>query len=148
MKNPLKGLFASGAKEVVSGVLEGTGNLIAKFKADPTKVIELEADLKKLEMEAETKLAEMDSKVIESVNATMREEAKSEHWIQWCWRPSVGFCFILIVVNNYVALPYLKKYGLEPIDIPSEVFMAILAILGVASWHRGVQKVEREKANK
>jgi hypothetical protein len=141
----VKNLAAGAGK----GLLDGAKGIIQSFKADPTKVAEMDSEFKKLELEYEAKIAtienaadEIAAKQIESVNATMREESKSEHFLQWSWRPLVGLMFIAICINNYVVMPYLKNKGLQPIEVPSEVFMAILAILGVASWHRGVKKVK------
>lgn len=136
-----------GIKDIVSmfggGVMGGINDLISKFKADPTKVIELQADLEKLKITTEVEiqkldvqLAEVHAKELETVNATMRAEAESEHWAQWLWRPMVGFTFSAILANNYILLPYLKKFGMEMIEIPSEAWMACLTILGVASAGR------------
>lgn len=144
----IKGLVSGAGK----GLLDGAKGIIEKFKADPTKVAEMEASFKELELthekemaEIEVKLEEIDAKKLESVNQTMREEAKSEHWLQWSWRPLVGLMFIAICLNNYVVMPYLKNKGLLPVEVPSEVFMAILAILGVASWGRSKSKIEEAK---
>ena len=139
----------------LQGIASGAADIIKTFKADPNKLVEAEQKIKELENKAREisnqlviAIEQEHSKQLETVNATMREESKSEHWLQWSWRPAVGFLFITMCLNNYVILPYLKSKGLQAVEIPSEVFMAILAILGVASWHRGVKKVEEVKASK
>lgn len=68
---------------------------------------------------------------IESVNATMRAEAGAANWPTWTWRPFIGFVFGTMIFGDYFLLPLLH---IQPPAIPSEVFMAIMAILGVASW--------------
>lgn len=88
---------------------------------------------------------EAESKAMESVNATMREEAKSEHWMQWSWRPLIGYTFAGVIINNYILLPYFKGMGLMPIDIPSGIWEAMLIVLGVAAGTRGLEKWQREK---
>ena len=85
---------------------------------------------------------------IESVNATMREEAKSEHWAQWLWRPCVGFTFCAVIINNFILIPYFISYGLQPIIIPEGIWSAILIILGVSAGTRGVEKIMRNKQDK
>lgn len=82
---------------------------------------------------------------METVNATMREEAKSEHWIVYSWRPLIGYTFIVTVLNNYVLLPYFINYGLQSIEIPSEIWSAMLIILGVSAGTRGIEKMWRTK---
>ena len=84
---------------------------------------------------------------METINATMREEAKSEHFLQWAWRPIIGLTFALVIINNYILVGYLSQYGVHSIDIPGEVWNAILVILGAASAFRGWSKVEKEKKN-
>lgn len=134
-------------KNGVTGAIEGLGNtasnIIAKFKADPTKALEYEKELEEAKLNATIKAQELSNQIeetyakeLESVNVTMREEAKSEHWMQWSWRPTIGFVFGLILINNYILLPYLHKYGMEVIVVPGDVWSAILVILGVASAGR------------
>lgn len=140
--NPIKDLISSG----LSGIGEAAEKIIARFKADPTKVIEAEADIQKLKIQAAQKAEELSvqieeirAKELESVNQTMREEAKSEHWLQWSWRPIIGLVFCAMLVNNYILLPYFKSRGMEVIEIPDNVWNAILVILGVASAGRSVR---------
>ena len=97
-------------------------------------------------MAFELQIREADSKQMESVNATMREESKSEHWAQWLWRPTVGFTFSAILINNYILLPYFAKYGVLSLPIPGEVWSAMLVILGVAAGTRGLEKWQKEKS--
>lgn len=80
-----------------------------------------------------------DVMVIQAVNTTMQAESKSEHWAQWGWRPYVGFCFGTAWIGTYFILPLAQ----QPVPvIPTEAWLAIGAVLGVASWWRGKAKVE------
>lgn len=143
-------------KNIISGGIEGIGNtfakIVEKFKADPTKVAELDTEMEKAKLEAALKaeeisnqLEEIRAKELESVNQTIREEAKSEHWLVWSWRPVIGFTFCAILVNNYILLPYFKHHGIEIIVIPGEVWNAILVILGVASAGRSFTNWQKAK---
>lgn len=74
-----------------------------------------------------------------SVNETMRAEAASDNWPTYSWRPFVGFIFGLTFFCVYVVLPLAKV----PVPtIPVEAWMAIGAILGVASWYRGKMQAD------
>jgi len=86
-----------------------------------------------------------EAKVIESVNATMRSEAVSEHWMQWAWRPTVGFTFAGVIISNYIFVPFAQSFGLEVpiIEIPANVWLAMLTVLGAAAYTRGVEKQKR-----
>ena len=88
---------------------------------------------------------EADMKALVAVNQTMQAEAKSEHWVQYTWRPLVGFTFSGTIIANYILLPILKAFGLDfqPIVIPSELWGAMLVVLGVSAWTRGQEKIKR-----
>ncbi len=76
--------------------------------------------------------------IIDSVNKTMQAESKSEHWIQYSWRPCFGFTTCAILVNNYILLSYFT--WARPIEVPSEVWLLLASVLGVASYWRGRKK--------
>jgi hypothetical protein len=126
-----KGLVGS-----VTDILKGVGII-----KDP------EAELKVTQalMNYELQMHQQISAQMETVNATMREEAKSEHWIQWTWRPLVGITFSSVIINNYILLPYLKKFGMLSIDIPAELWSTMLVVLGVAAGSRGLEKWQKAK---
>jgi len=124
-------------EELAKGGIEGFGSAIkdavSAFKADPTKVAELEvATLKAAQ--------DFQASVIAPVNATMQADAKSEHWAQWLWRPVVGFTFAATIINNYILYSYLGKFGMLQILIPDSVWMAMLTVLGVSAYVRGRDK--------
>jgi hypothetical protein len=89
----------------------------------------------------ELQMRDKDNDVIKAVNDTMQTEAKSEHWLQWSWRPLVGITFSAVIINNYILLPYFAKAGLQAIQIPSEMWNAMLVVLGVAAGTRGWEKI-------
>lgn len=133
-------IFAGGAE----GIFKGVSGIISQFKADPTVKAQLEAELAKAAMELDAKLMAAESAIVASVNATMQAEARSEHWLQWSWRPLVGYSFVATIANNFILMPYFQKY-LQPIAIPAEVFYAWLAILGVTAGFRGMKQWQQTR---
>lgn len=136
----------------LKGLAESASSIIKDFKASPDKLIDADVRIKELEIKAKElvnsltiSIEQETSKQLETVNQTIREEAKSEHWITYSWRPLVGYTFCLILINNYILLPYLKNYGIVPIVIPDSIFTAMLVILGASAATRGWEKVERAK---
>ena len=139
----------------LAGLLgEGLGasfkKIVGSFKLDPALKAQFQAaieghsfEIQKLESEYDAKLLDHETTLIKEVNATMREEAKSEHWLQWSWRPIVGYTFSAVIINNYILLPYFATKGLQAIVIPGEVWSAMLVILGVAAGTRGWEKITR-----
>jgi hypothetical protein len=138
MWNLLVGPLADLASNILKRVLP------EKMSEEEKAKIELQFRLALLQADAEKDDAA--AKLIESVNATMREEAKSEHWPQWSWRPTIGFTFAAVIINNYIALPYFAKFGVVALPIPDRVWEALLVILGAAAFTRGWQKTEEAKA--
>lgn len=104
---------------------------------------ELALQFKQSVMEYELAMAKEDTKRLETVNETMRAEARSEHWMQWSWRPFNGYLFGITLFFNYVMPSLYNMFAEVHIvaqQIPEFVLMAWAAILGVTAWHRGVQK--------
>ena len=114
----------------------------AAIAADPqaaVKLAQIEADNRTqlAQIASQQAIAEIQAEAakIQSVNLTMQAEAKSEHWLQWSWRPVCGLTFCVLTIAVYFGLP-LAKLPVPP--IPETVWMAFLAILGVASWGRAM----------
>lgn len=130
----------------IEGAAKGIGSLAKDLRAaitgKETIPAETAVELQRIAALLEEGQNKVEAASIESVNATMREEAKSEHWAQWMWRPFNGFIFGVTFFGNYFILPLLK---IEGPSIPAEAWLMLGAILGVASWHRGVSKVEEIK---
>jgi len=114
----------------VMGVLEDTG--LVKTPEEKQKAQEALYNY-------ELQMRDKDNDVIKAVNDTMQDESKSEHWLQWSWRPLVGICFVAVIANNYIILPYFPS--LRSFSIPSEVWSAMLVILGVSAGTRGWEKI-------
>lgn len=132
-------IFAGGA----AGIFEGISSIIKNFKADPLEVAKLAAAVE----QARIAYASVAAQAEMAVNATMQAEAKSEHWLTWSWRPLVGYSFVATISNNYLVMPYFQHI-LQPIVIPSEVFYAWLAILGVSAGFRGLSQWQERRNGK
>jgi len=82
---------------------------------------------------------------IAEVNATMRSETKSDKWWVSGWRPFWGFSSAIAFFGQVVAISYIMVTGGEAGLITAlaglSVFWSVpLAVLGIASWHRGQEK--------
>jgi len=113
------------------------------------------AELQRLSLQAAIAEAEAEAKTIESVNASIRTETSQGHPWAGAWRPFWGFvsaiAFVVAVIGIFVLIGYSISKGKTELfaDIPGIIGqLAFLfgipgAILGVASWHRGVkQRIE------
>ena len=118
------------------------GKLVDKYlpaSMSEKEKAEIGLEMQKLILEEEKNLHAQ----LETVNATMRAEAQSDKFIVYSWRPLVGYCFIALILNNFVLLPYFVSYGLQPIIIPDGIWSAMLVVLGISAGTRGYEKIAR-----
>lgn len=93
-----------------------------------------QVELQKLLVQSEANRLAADTSAILAVNATMQAEANADHWPTYSWRPFVGFVFGVMFLGVYFVLPLAR---LPVPAVPTEAWLAIGGVLGVASWFRG-----------
>ena len=112
-----------------------------------------QVDLQTLVVQAEGNRLTADTAAIQAVNATMQAEAKSEHWLQWSWRPLNGYALAIGSLSTVFAVLYLSyiavvmKDANALITIPTIVTSITMAlgvpgaVCGVTAWFRGKEKL-------
>lgn len=136
----------------IEGAAKGLGSLAKDLRTAFTGE-EAVSDATRLKLEEiAAALEQGEQQIVGEVNATMRAEAKSEHWMQWAWRPFWGFISALAFAGVVFFCLYLGKAAIVDGDsaklsmVPQVItsFTALFsipgAILGVTAWHRGKQK--------
>jgi hypothetical protein len=128
----------------VNATPDDVGQALAINPDAAVKLKELESTrqvmLQQLVVQAEQNRLQAESAELASVNATMQAETRAEHWPSYTWRPFVGFVFGAMMLGVYFVLPLAQL----PVPvIPTEAWLALGAVLGAASWHRGVAQVEQ-----
>lgn len=142
------GKIADAAGKITESIAGSITSLFKRKEGIMAQEVNMEEVKAEIQAKVQSHLVEIEeirAKELETVNQTMREEAKSEHWMQWSWRPAIGFTFCAVVFNNYIIMPYFKNMGLKVIVIPDNVWTAILVILGAASAGRGLTKWQQAK---
>lgn len=129
--------FSDATQGAVKGFGEAIAEVAGAFKANPTEVLKFQADM-------EAAALKFQEQAIIAVNATMQAESKSEHWAQWLWRPTIGFTFAGVLINNYILVAYFASYGVVSIPVPGEVWTAMLVILGAAAAGRSWEKAKEK----
>lgn len=141
--------------------VEGDTDFETAFKQDPKAAVAFKTAV----MSHQIDMAKENTKRIESVNKTMQVETKSEHWMQWSWRPFNGYLFGITLFLNYVVpsianiilaffhitdtvpdgMMFSEVVRVVPVGvIPEFVLIAWGAVLGVTSWTRGKEKLENK----
>jgi hypothetical protein len=75
----------------------------------------------------------------------MREES----WIKQYWRPAIAYQYLAVCVFDFIIFPavymYFSQQQWDPITLKEGGFyhLAMAAIIGVAAWTRGKEKITR-----
>ena len=155
---PLVGTALFGPAGTAVGV--GLASLFGT-EPDPEKVAQaINADpeamtkIKQFEIENQTELTkaviQAATAELKTVNETMRVEAQSDRWWVSAWRPYWGFSSATAWAFLAMSLGVAMLSG-DGVGIALSVFNAVpetfwlipLAVLGIASWHRGQEKRTR-----
>ena len=83
---------------------------------------------------------------------------KTERWLQKYWRPMMAMTYMAIIIFDFIIFPIAwsltQVYGLGEVELQwapltllsGGIFHAAMgAVLGVAAWTRGQEKIERLK---
>lgn len=142
------------------GLLDGVSGIIAKFKADPTKVMEAENELEKLKLSHEENLKKLDNdleaeftKRIESENLAISDRWKadmgSDSWMAKNARPLtllslLGFLFVIIIIDSLTSVKIQFDVKSSYIDL-----LQALLITVVAAYFggRSIEKFQKIKSN-
>lgn len=140
----------SSKPEDIIKILQGDAEASVKLKQ-----IELDHEKDIASLQVQLAITELNAArdTVLAVNQTMQAESKSEHWMQWAWRPFIGFItgisfgvvctFFCILAYDAVVLG--KSDALAMIGSLVTSFTSLFAIpgaiLGVASYFRGKTKL-------
>lgn len=113
---PFLDFLKSPISEAGKTLFSGIGDIISKFKADPTKVLEMEHELEKLKIQHEEAMARISveaeaqyTKQIEAEEAAISDRWKadmaSDSWLAKNVRPLslvsvLAFLFIIIIIDS------------------------------------------------
>jgi hypothetical protein len=77
-----------------------------------------------------------------------------ESWLKQYWRPAIAWQYFVVCVCDFIVFPllwtHLTQQPYDPITLKEGGFyhLAMAAIIGVAAWTRGQEKIvklEKEK---
>lgn len=87
-------------------------------------------------LQAETDMAAQQAKIIKA-------EAQGHSWLQRNWRPLLMASFIVILVNNYVLLPYAAVLGapVQPLELPTGAWALLTTGVGGYIGGRTLEKI-------
>ena len=120
---------------LIGSLLPVVGNVLDRVLPDTVEKDKVKAELQSQMLQH--------SSVIEKAAAdVVVAEAQGESWIQRSWRPITMMSFVVIIINNYIAVPWLMTFGLPAIhlDIPPDMWSLLQIGLGGYIVSRGAEK--------
>jgi hypothetical protein len=72
-----------------------------------------------------------------------------ESWLKAYWRPAIAWQYFAVCIFDFIIFPaaymYFTKLAWDPITLKEGGFyhLAMAAIIGVAAWTRGQEKIQR-----
>lgn len=72
-----------------------------------------------------------------------------ESWLKQYWRPAIAWQYLAVCIFDFIVFPaaymYFTKQPYDPITLKEGGFyhLAMAAIIGVAAWTRGQEKIQR-----
>lgn len=120
---------------LVSSLLPVVGNVLDRVLPD-----QVERDKVKAELQAQ--MLQHSATIEKAAAEVVVAEAKGESWLQRNWRPITMMSFVVIVVNNYIAVPWLQTFGAPAVslDIPPDMWSLLQIGIGGYIVSRGAEK--------
>ena len=121
----------------LSGLIPSIGESIKKFVKDKDLAAQLENDI-------QSKLINFQSDVVQAKANVIIAEAQGKSAIQRSWRPITMMSFVLIIVNNYIFVPYAVSFGLDVpmLDIPPGMWSLLTVGVGGYIGGRTYEKIK------
>lgn len=118
---------------IIGGIL---GKVIDRAIPDPEAASKAKLDaMSMVQTESASELA--------AAAQVITAEAQSESYLAANWRPITMLCFVAVIVNNYILMPYAGVLGIPivPIDLPVDVWDIIQVGLGGYVMGRSAEKL-------
>jgi hypothetical protein len=120
---------------LISSLLPVVGKVLDRVLPDTVEKDKVRAEL-------QASLMEHSASIEKAAASVVIAEAKGESWIQRSWRPITMLSFVVIIVNNYIIVPWLKTFGLPAVHLEIPPDMWTLLSLGLSGYivSRGAEK--------
>ena len=96
----------------------------------------------KIKAELQAQMLQHSAEIEKAAASVVVAEAKGESWLQRNWRPVTMMSFVVIIINNYIAVPWLQTLGLPAVslDIPPDMWSLLQIGIGGYIASRGAEK--------
>ena len=111
---------------LIERIIGPVSDLLSEVIEDPDERARIEAELR-------MRLLSHEAGLVEASRDVVVTEAQGESWLQRNWRPLTMLSFVSILVNNYIAVPWLQALGVQSVavlEMPAEFFTLLTVGLG------------------
>lgn len=129
---------------LITSLLPVVGNVLDRVLPDTVEKDKIKAEL-------QAQMLQHSSEIEKAAASVVVAEAKGESWLQRNWRPVTMMSFVVIIVNNYIAVPWLQTLGMPAVslDIPPDMWSLLQIGIGGYIVSRGAEKgIKTWKDNK
>lgn len=116
-------------------------SILTRIIPDPAQQAEAKAELMNIMIKAQAEEMKAKSQVVIA-------EAKGESWMQRNWRPVLMFTFIVLIINNFILVPYMIAIGVPvpALALPAEMWTLLTIGVGGYIAGRSGEKIVKEQA--
>ena len=110
---------------LVTSLLPVVGNVLDRVLPDTVEKDKVRAEL-------QAQMLKHSSSIEKAAADVVVAEAKGESWLQRNWRPITMMSFVVIIINNYIAVPWLQTLGATAVslDIPPDMWSLLQIGIG------------------
>ncbi len=121
--------------DIINTILTIGNKIIDRLFPDPVERTKAQLELLKLQQTGELAQIAEQSKVVTA-------EIQSQSWLARNWRPLIMLLFGIIILNNYIIVPWLKTFGLPiaMMDIPPNMWSLLEIGMGGYIFGRSIEK--------
>tara|TARA_Y100000590_G_scaffold377798_1_gene444287 strand:+ start:336 stop:734 length:399 start_codon:yes stop_codon:yes gene_type:complete len=120
---------------LVTSLLPVVGNVLDRVLPDTVEKDRVKAEL-------HSQMLQHSASIEKAAADVVIAEAKGESWIQRSWRPITMMSFVTIIINNYIAVPWLQTLGYPAVslEVPPDMWTLLQIGLGGYIVSRGAEK--------
>lgn len=136
----------------IKAILGTAGDIVDSLHTSTEEKLIAKAELMKIEFEVERALLEADTSIARERASVIKAEIASKSRIASAWRPITMLAFVLIIVNNYIFVPYAVSFGLNVpmLEIPPGMWGLLTVGIGGYVAARTYEKklgIDREQGD-
>lgn len=121
---------------IITAIAPIVGRVVERYIGSKEEAKKIENEVKLALMEQAGELQKLQAELIKA-------EIQGKSWLQRNWRPLLIMCFVLILFNNYILVPYLSAFTdkVKVLEFPPQFWNLLLVGVGGYIAGRTFEKI-------